>query len=92
MSQTTCAACGGTNTTYQVGSGGQEYWCSDCQSSFPYEDGTRPPRVQLMADGNWDELHRQLDEHFATATSEKNETNETSETSERGPNDELEDG
>lgn len=61
----TCESCGGENTTYQLMSGGQEYWCADCQDSFPYAADERPPRLQLMVDGKWDELRADLEVYFA---------------------------
>lgn len=55
---------GGANTSYQLLSGGREYYCSDCESEFPYRDDERPPRLQLMVDGRWDELRADMEEHF----------------------------
>lgn len=59
-----CWACGGANTTYALFSGGTEYYCEDCDDNFPYEDGTTPRRVQMIADGKFDQLHAEMHEHF----------------------------
>jgi len=59
-----CWSCGGTNTTYAVFSGGREYYCEDCDDKFPYEEGTAPRRVQMIADGKFAELREEMHEHL----------------------------
>lgn len=60
----TCAGCGGTNTTYAAFSGGREYYCKTCDDNFPYEAGTAPRRVQMLADGKVNELRAEMREHL----------------------------
>jgi hypothetical protein len=71
-----CEACGGANTSYQILSGGREYWCRDCESEFPYRDDERPPRLQLMVDGRWDELRADMEEHFRREKDNKEKSDE----------------
>ena len=59
-SPVTCMGCGGQNTCYQSFSGGREYYCSDCDDTFPYQPGEAPPRVQMLADGRFDELRAEM--------------------------------
>lgn len=60
----TCGGCGGTDTTYAAFSGGREYYCKICDDNFPYEEGTAPRRVQMLADGKVDELRAEMREHL----------------------------
>lgn len=55
-----CQGCGGTNTTYQLFSGGREYYCEDCDDTFPYEKGQAPRRIQMIADARTAELIQEL--------------------------------
>jgi hypothetical protein len=59
-----CAECGGTNTVYQAFSGGREYYCPDCGYDGPYEIGDAPRRVQMIADGKFDELREEMHKHL----------------------------
>jgi len=59
MAATVCWSCEGSNTTYQSFSGGQEYYCFDCDDCFPYRD-ERPRRVQMLADGQGAELRDEM--------------------------------
>jgi hypothetical protein len=65
MTNMRCWSCGGTNTTYALFSGGREYYCEDCDDNFPYEEGQAPRRVQMIADGKFDELREEMREHLA---------------------------
>jgi hypothetical protein len=55
-----CWACGGSKTTYALFSGGREYYCEGCDDNFPYEEGTAPRRVQMLADGRFAELRAEM--------------------------------
>jgi uncharacterized protein (DUF983 family) len=56
-----------TPTQYQAFSGGREWYCSGCGNDGLYaSDAEKPPRVALMGQmGGFDELRRQMREHFA---------------------------
>lgn len=64
LGQHTCWSCGGSETTYAAFSGGHEYYCTDCDDNFPYEEGTAPRRVQMLADGRTDELREEMRDHL----------------------------
>lgn len=66
MSETTCSHCGGTDTCYQMFSAGTEYYCETCEEVFPYEPGTAPRRVQMIADGKLAELRWEMREELLT--------------------------
>lgn len=55
-----CVECGGTDTQYQAFSGGREYYCSDCDEVWPYAEGEAPRRVQMIADGRFEELRAEM--------------------------------
>jgi hypothetical protein len=61
----TCRGCDGTNTTYASFSGGREYYCEDCDDNFPYEPGEAPRRIQMIADGRFEELRAEMREELA---------------------------
>lgn len=52
--------CGSTNTTYALGSGGTEGYCYDCEDNFMLPEQQRPRRLQMMVDGQWDELRDEM--------------------------------
>ena len=58
-----CPDCG-TLTVYQSYSGGREYYCPTCKDGGLYPEGAAPPRVQLLADGKYDELQQDMREEI----------------------------
>lgn len=61
--KTKCENCKGVNTTYAAFSGGQEYYCYDCDENFTYKDEP-PRRVQMLAEGKFAELHKEMNEEL----------------------------
>lgn len=63
--QIKCSICQKDNTIYAPFTAGQEYYCYDCEDNFQLKDDQeRPRRVQMMADGKFAQLHRELKQHF----------------------------
>jgi hypothetical protein len=66
MAEQTCTDCGGP-VAYRSFSGGREWWCPCGADGFYDEDAERPPRVQMLADGRYDELraemHQEIERH-----------------------------
>lgn len=61
----TCWNCNQPGTTYQSFSGGREYYCPTCDDTFTYREGQAPRRVQMIADGRFDELHVEMRQEMA---------------------------
>jgi hypothetical protein len=56
----TCWNCNQPGITYQLFSAGREYWCPTCEDAFRYLEDQAPRRVQMMADGRFDELRDEM--------------------------------
>lgn len=56
----TCHECGCTEAVYQPFSGGREYYCPQCGDVHAYLEGEAPRRVQMIADGRFDELRAEM--------------------------------
>lgn len=61
---TPCWVCGCSETQYQSFSGGREFYCPQCDDTHPYQEGDAPRRVQMLADGKFDELHAEMRDHL----------------------------
>jgi hypothetical protein len=60
VTEQTCTDCGG-GVVYQSFGGGREWYCPACDITGAYdEDAERPPRVQMLADGHYDELRADM--------------------------------
>lgn len=68
-----CGMCGCTETQYQSFSAGREYYCPQCDDTHLYPEGEAPRRVQMIADGKFDELRAEMrDELNRRAESKEN--------------------
>lgn len=47
-------------TEYQRFSGGREFYCRPCDNHGMYPEGAAPPRLQMLADGKFDELRQEM--------------------------------
>ena len=55
-----CSVCGCPDIIYALFSGGREDFCPACEDNHPYEPGTAPRRVQMIADGQFDQLRAEM--------------------------------
>lgn len=67
MSTYLCPYCAG-ETVYQSFSGGREWYCPGCKADGSYPEGAAPPRVQLLAEGRFDELRAEMREELRRRT------------------------
>ncbi len=60
-----CDGCGGSDITYQMFSGGREYYCRACDDRFLYDSGAAPRRIQMIADGQMADLRKEMRDELA---------------------------